>query len=58
MKIIGDMRTSPEFAANPMGAYVDPDKMIAARESGMTVEELHRRTYAGEFPPWARSSFS
>jgi catechol-2,3-dioxygenase len=45
------MRTSPEFAANPMGAYVDPAKMIAARDAGMTVEELHRRGYAGEFPP-------
>ena len=45
------MRTSPEFAANPMGAYVDPEKMIAARDAGMTVEELHRRGYAGEFAP-------
>jgi catechol 2,3-dioxygenase-like lactoylglutathione lyase family enzyme len=45
------MRTSPEFAVNPMGAYVDPDKMIAARAAGMSVEELHRRAYAGEFPP-------
>lgn len=46
-----DMRTSPEFAANPMGTYVDPDKMITVRAAGMSVEELHRRAYAGEFPP-------
>jgi catechol 2,3-dioxygenase len=45
------MRTSPEFAANPMGAYVDPEKMIAARAAGMSVNELHQRPYAGEFPP-------
>jgi catechol 2,3-dioxygenase len=45
------MRSSPEFAANPMGAYVDPEKMIAARSAGMTVDELHQRAYAGEFPP-------
>jgi catechol-2,3-dioxygenase len=45
------MRTSREFAANPMGTYVDPDKMIAARATGMSIEELHRRGYAGEFPP-------
>jgi catechol-2,3-dioxygenase len=45
------VRTSSEFAANPMGAYVDPDKMIAARAAGISVDELHRRAYAGEFPP-------
>jgi catechol-2,3-dioxygenase len=45
------MRTSPEFAANPMGAYVDPEKMIAARAAGMSVHELHQRAYAGEFTP-------
>jgi catechol-2,3-dioxygenase len=45
------MRTSPDFAANPMGSYVDPDEMIAARAAGMSVNELHRRAYAGEFPP-------
>jgi catechol 2,3-dioxygenase len=45
------MRTSPQFAANPMGTYVDPDKMIAARAAGVSVQELHRRGYAGEFSP-------
>ena len=44
------MRTSPQFAANPMGTYVDPDKIIAARAAGASVEELHSRGYAGEFP--------
>ena len=45
------LRTSSEFAANPMGAYVDPDAMIAARAAGASVEELHQRAYAGDFPP-------
>jgi catechol 2,3-dioxygenase len=45
------MRTSPQFAANPMGTYVDPEKLIAARAAGTSVGELHRRGYAGEFPP-------
>jgi len=45
------MRTSPQFAANPMGAYVDPEKLIKARAAGMSVAEMHRRAYAGEFPP-------
>ena len=45
------MRKSPEFAANPMGAHVDPKRMIAARAAGMSVAELHQRAYAGEFLP-------
>jgi catechol 2,3-dioxygenase len=45
------MRTSPEFAAKPMCTYVDPDKLVAARQAGMSFAELHQRAYAGEFPP-------
>ena len=45
------MRKSPEFAAHPMGAFVDADKMIAAHQAGTSPEELHARAYAGEFPP-------
>jgi catechol 2,3-dioxygenase len=45
------MRSSTSFAAKPIGAYVDPDAMIAARAAGASVEEVHRRAYAGEFPP-------
>jgi catechol 2,3-dioxygenase len=37
------MRKAPEFGANPMGAYVDPEKMIAARAAGMSIDELHKR---------------
>jgi catechol-2,3-dioxygenase len=45
------LSTSTQFAANPMGALVDPDAMLAARDAGASVEEVHRRAYAGEFPP-------
>ncbi|MCC7348197.1 MAG: VOC family protein [Variibacter sp.] len=45
------MRTSPDFAANPIGVEIDPPKMIAARAGGMPVAELHKRTRAGEFLP-------
>jgi catechol 2,3-dioxygenase len=45
------MRTSPAFAARPIGSFADPDAMIAARAAGAAVEEVHRRAYAGEFPP-------
>jgi catechol-2,3-dioxygenase len=45
------MRTTPEFAANPIGVSVDPGRMLAARQAGASSEELHRRAYAGEFEP-------
>jgi catechol 2,3-dioxygenase len=45
------MRTSPEFAAMPVGAYVDPEQLVAARQAGASFAELHRRAYAGEFTP-------
>ncbi len=45
------MRTTPEFAANPIGVPVDPDRMVAARQAGASSDELHRRAYAGEFEP-------
>lgn len=45
------MRTSPDFAANPIGHGVDPRQMIAARQAGASVEEVHRRAYAGDFAP-------
>ena len=44
-------RTSPDFHKNAMGTFVDPDKLVAARQAGMSFAELHRRAYAGEFPP-------
>jgi catechol 2,3-dioxygenase len=45
------MRTSPQFAAQPMGSYVDPEKLVAARAAGASSAEIHRRAYAGEFAP-------
>lgn len=45
------MRTSPDFARNPIGAPIDPDKLVAAWHDGADLDELHRRAYAGEFPP-------
>ncbi len=45
------MRTSPQFAADPIGTPVDPAQMVAARKAGASFAELHRRAYAGEFKP-------
>lgn len=45
------MRTTPEFGALTMGTSLDADKLIAARQEGTSLEELHRRACAGEFTP-------
>lgn len=45
------MRESPEFAADPIGTFLDPDLVVAARRDGASIEELHRRCYGGEFTP-------
>jgi len=45
------IRSSPQFAANPIGTPVDPAQMVAAREAGVSFDEIHRRAYAGEFEP-------
>ena len=45
------IRNSPDFAANPIGAPVDPAGLVAARDAGATASELHQRAYAGEFTP-------
>jgi catechol 2,3-dioxygenase len=41
---------SAQFAADPYGPGVDPEKLIAARREGASASEIHRRCYAGEFP--------
>jgi len=45
------MRTSAEFAANPIGVPVDPAKLVEARAAGASAGDLHRRAMAGEFQP-------
>jgi catechol 2,3-dioxygenase len=45
------LRTAVELERNPIGLWVDPDELIAAWEAGASADEIHRRAYAGEFPP-------
>lgn len=42
---------SSEFARNPLGVFVDPDKFVAAFEEGGSSWDLHTRARAGEFAP-------
>ena len=48
---IEHMQTSADFDRRPLGVFVDPDKMIVAREAGTTPWELHKRAWQGEFVP-------
>jgi catechol-2,3-dioxygenase len=45
------MRTSPDFAANPIGVFVDPARIAEAAAGGTPFAEIHRRAMAGEFLP-------
>ncbi len=45
------MRSSPQFAANPIGQPVDPDQLVAVYQAGASFTELHQRAYSGEFQP-------
>ncbi|RBP11374.1 glyoxalase/bleomycin resistance protein/dioxygenase superfamily protein [Roseiarcus fermentans] len=45
------MRTSPDFARNPIGVPCSPRKMLEARRSGVDPKDVERRAYAGAYPP-------
>jgi catechol 2,3-dioxygenase len=40
-----------EFANNPIGAWFDPEKLVAAREAGLTFKEIHDNCRAGKYTP-------
>ena len=46
------MCTSDEFGGNPVGSWVDPERLVAAWEAGASADEIHQRGYfTGEFAP-------
>jgi catechol-2,3-dioxygenase len=47
------IRTSEEFAANPIGVPFDPGRAYDAYKQGETHEDLHRAIMAGQFVPEA-----
>lgn len=48
------MRASEDFAADPIGRFVDPDLLVAASAAGLSAAEIHERAYAGGYEPAAR----
>jgi catechol 2,3-dioxygenase len=47
----GWMRTSPAFKANPIGVFVDPERMAQAAAAGESFDAIHDRAMAGELSP-------
>jgi catechol 2,3-dioxygenase len=45
------VRESPVFADDPIGQFVDPDRVAEAATSGASFENIHERATAGEFAP-------
>ena len=45
------MRTSEEFAANPIGQFVDPDKVAADHADGVEFDRIHAKAMAGAYAP-------
>jgi catechol 2,3-dioxygenase len=45
------MRDSAEFHENPIGVFVDPDRVAEAVASGATFQEIHARAMAGTLAP-------
>jgi catechol-2,3-dioxygenase len=45
------MMTSPEFAANPIGVFIDPAAVNEAFRAGRSPAELHAAMMAGQFLP-------
>jgi catechol 2,3-dioxygenase len=57
-KSANHLRTSEEFARDPIGTFFDPDKVLAAHEAGATFVELRNDTRAGKFLPDSPPSLS
>src|SRR5262249_24385808 len=40
---------TPTFLAKPIGVAINPESYLAAWQKGASLDELHERSYAGEF---------
>jgi catechol-2,3-dioxygenase len=45
------MHESEQFAANPIGVFVDPERIAADHADGMTFAEIHAKAMAGGYAP-------
>lgn len=45
------MRSSPDFAANPIGTFFDPERVYQAHRGGQGFDELHVAMRRGDYQP-------
>ena len=45
------MRSSDEFKANPIGVFVDPERIAADHAHGMNFSEIHAKAMTGGYAP-------
>lgn len=45
------MWASREFAENPIGEWFDPDKLVEAREQGLSQDDIHQGARSGKYRP-------
>ena len=45
------IRTSPDFAANPIGTFFEPEKVYQAHKAGVDFDTLHKAMRAGDYQP-------
>jgi catechol 2,3-dioxygenase len=45
------MRTSPDFAANPIGVFFDPEKVLAFFRTGVPYTTVQKAIRANDFRP-------
>jgi hypothetical protein len=45
------MRSSVEFQEDPLGKFVNPEKVAADRAEGVTFEEIHEKAMDGGYAP-------
>jgi len=45
------MRSSPQFRANPIGVFFNPDQVLAGYKAGLSFDELRSRVLRGEYLP-------
>lgn len=44
------IRSDERFVANPIGEFIDPEKLVAARREGLPPAEVHERAFRGDYP--------
>jgi catechol 2,3-dioxygenase len=45
------MQSSPDFAADPLGKFIDPERVASDHAEGLRFSEIHAKAIAGDYAP-------